>query len=293
MSLLLVNGGFRIVGDPLDGDLLRFLPDDCSVAEQAGWTSAVDSHGGFMLHLEGIETLESRYVPYRSRWVWRQAPDLTAATAVSVARELGFIRAEFDDAGVVTNSDPERARGYILVRGLDHRGRLVGYAFRGRRPEHHQDLYEKGVDLEEILNSVNWALLRQGLAYCSFHSRMEADLRDVLADAAVYAQERGRGVWPRDVTVDGLHLGTPEELLVGTVVYPRLFRRLAEYLEREGIDLHEQIDPRAFPGFLRTHDEEVFLLSEEQTAEFSSLIRIDDRRVSMELSGADILFHDL
>jgi hypothetical protein len=293
VSLLLVNGGFRIVGDPLDGDLVRFLPDDRSVADRAGWSSATDSQGGLLLHLEGIETLESRYVPYRSRWVWRQAPDLAAATAVSAARELGFVRAEFDDAGVVTHSDPERARGYVLVRGLDRHGRLVGYAFRGRRPGNHEDLSENEVDLDEILNSTNWALLRQGLAYCSFHSRMEGDLRDVLADAVAYAQERGRGVWPRDATEKGLNLGTPEEIRVGTVVYPRLFRRLAEYLEREGIDLHEQIDPHALPGFLRTHDEEVFLLSEERAAEFSSLVWIEDRRVGMDLSGAGILFHDL
>jgi hypothetical protein len=253
----------------------------------------MDSQGGFMLHMEGIETLESRYVPYRSRWVWRQAPDLTSATAVSVARELGFLRAEFDDDGVVTHSEPDRARGYVLVRGVDRQGRLVGYAFRGRRPEPYHDLSEHEVDLEEILNSINWTPLRQGLAYCSFHSRMEADLRDVLADAASYAQDRDRGIWPRDVTAEGLQLGTPEEFRIGTVIYPRLFRRLADYLEREGVDLHDQIDPRALPGFLRTHDEEVFLLPEERSAEFSSLVTIDGRQVSMDFSEADILFHDL
>jgi hypothetical protein len=288
-----MNGGFRIVGAPLDGDLVRFLPDDPAVADEAGWADATDSHGGFLLHLEGVETLESRYIPYRSRWVWRQAPDLTAATAVSAARELGFTRAEFDDDGVVTHSDPERSRGYVLIRGLDEQGRLVGYAFRGRRPESPQDLSENEVDLDEIRNSVNWVLLRQGLAYCSFHSRMEPELRAELAEAVRYARERDRGVWPRDVTGDGLQLGTPEELRIGTVVYPRLFRRLADYVEREGIDLHDRIDPQALEGFLLTHDEEVFLLHEGRADEFSSLVGIDGQQVSMSRSGADILFHDL
>lgn len=274
MSLLLINGGFRIIGAPPGGGQVRFHPDDPGAVSAAGLAPIVDSRGGVVLRLEGIDTLETRYVAHRGRWAWRQAGDLTAATAVSSARELGFSRAEFDDDGAVIRRDPEQARGHVLAWGVDGRSRLVGYAFRGRRRGRSRDLVPVEPDAEELRNSVNWVLLRQGLAYPVFTTRLAPPLRAELAAAAAHARDLDRGVWPRDVTAVGLRLGTAGQLRSGTVLYPTLFRRLVDYLEREARDPDEAVDLSALPGFLRLRGQELFTLPDGRTTDLAELVQV-------------------
>lgn len=290
MPLLLVNGTFRIAGAAPEGDRIRFYPDDRDAFRRAGWAVRTNSRGGARLRLDGIDALESQYVPAGAHTTWRQAGDLSAAASASLLTALGFGRVERDDAGVVTASQPEQVTGHVLTRFADSRGRLVGFAFPGRRRGRSRDLAEVTLDVKGLRDSVNWMLLRQGLAYPAFYTRLYPDLRAELSAAAEHAARRDRGVWPRDVTLTGLRITGPEQLRSGIVMYPKLFRRLADYLDLEGTAGGTSLG--GFTDYLRARDDELLIIPDGHVTHLDGVVELKRNVVRMTVPMHLIVFRE-
>src|SRR4029453_18969187 len=77
----------------------------------------------------------------------------------------------------------------------------------------------------------------RGQSYPLFYDTLFADLRTVLANAATTARQARRGVWRSDRSRSGLVVRSQTDLELKGVIFPKLFRRLTEYLRRQGGDL--------------------------------------------------------
>lgn len=286
----LVNGSFRVMGAPLDGDRIRFYPDDPAAVRAVGSGLRVNSDGGVVVRLEGLDALEGHYVPPGGRTVWRQAGDLVSATGSSLLTALGFRRAEPDGTGVVTASVPEQVRGHVLTRSVDCHGRVVGFAFPGRRRGRAQDLARVTLGVKGLRDSVNWVLLRQGLAFPAFYSRLYPQLRTELAAAAGHARDRDRGVWPRDVTRSGLRIAGRDQLRSGNVMAPKLFRRLSGYLELETST--DGVSLAAFVAYLRARADELFTIPDGRTTQLDGVVEVRRNVVRLTIPPELIVFRE-
>ncbi len=288
--LRLVNGTFRITGSASEGDRVRFYPDDPDALRAAGFAVRANSRGGIRLRLEGVDALESHYVPRGGRTGWHQAGDLCAAASASLLTALGFRRVEQDDSGVVRSSVPEQVPGYALTRFADAHGRLVGFAFAGRRRGRAGDGRPIHLDIKGLRDSVNWVLLRQGLGYPAFYTRLYPDLRAELTAAAEHARENDRGVWRRDLTEAGLRITDLDQLRSGTVLYPKVFRRLVDYLDLEGCG--DGINLNGFPDYLQARGDELFTIPDGHVTHLDSLIEVRRNVLRMTVPVASIVFRE-
>ncbi len=107
--------------------------------------------------------------------------------------------------------------------------------FTGAPPE--PDGSQVFVDDALAVTSTNHAELVAGAAYPLLYDTLFASLRQVLADAAVTAQQRKDGLWASDRTLTGVDGSTVAALEEGGVVIPKLFRRLVEFHGNPGRDL--------------------------------------------------------
>ncbi len=294
MSLRLVNGSFRVAGSALEGDRLRFAPEDPAALRGLGLPVRLGPRGTVVLRLQGVDTLEGHYLPPGARTAWRQAGDLVTATGASVLATLGFRRAEQDGSGLVTASVPELAVGYVLAGSVDRHGRLVGFAFPGRHRGRARDLAATTLDVRGLRDSLNWVLLRQGLAFPAFYSLLRPDLRAELAAAAEHARSRDRGVWPRDLTHRGVRTADHALLRSGTVMHPKLFRRLADYLELDAVP-GQQPDAVSLAGFvdyLRARGDEVLTLPEGRRTGLDTVMEVRRNVLRVTVPVERLLFRE-
>jgi hypothetical protein len=90
-----------------------------------------------------------------------------------------------------------------------------------------------------LRQSLNYRSLERGQSYPLFYDTLFADLRTVLAKAATTARQVRRGLWRSDRSRSGLVVRGQTDLEQNGVIFPKLFRRLTEYLRREDGDLSE------------------------------------------------------
>lgn len=287
MSAFLVNGTFRVTGDVPGGDSARFRPDDPQAFAVLGWAVRTNTAGGARLRLAGIDALEAAYVPPCSITRWHQPAELAQAGAAALTAALGFDTVTVADDGCAVSSSPSATPGHLLAVGADSHGRVVGFAFVGRRRGPVADL--SAVDLEAVAlrDSVNWMLLRQGLAYPVPFAGLHPALRVELVAAAAHAQRQRRGVWPHDVTASGFRLVDRDQLQDGVVVLPLLFRRLADYLELEGPGA---MSLAGFPGYLAARDDRVLVLPQGELAGLASVVEVQQQEVRLAVPLESLVF---
>jgi endonuclease YncB( thermonuclease family) len=289
VPLFLINGTYRVTGGVPDGDSVRFYPDDQQAFSTLGLAVRVNARGGARLRLTGIDALEIAYTPRDCATPWHQPLELAHAGAAALAAALGFDKVERDESGRVVTSLPRAAPGHVLTRGADAHGRVVGFAFAGRRRGKITDLAPVRLDVAGVRDSVNWMLLRQGLAYPVAFSRMYPDLRAELAAAASHARTQQRGVWPRDVTQAGFRLADREQLQDEIVVLPRLFRRLVDYLELEepgGLDLS------GFSAYLTARADLLMIVPEGHVTGLNTVVEIHQQQVRLMITPERLVFFE-
>ncbi len=155
------------------------------------------------------------------------------------------------------------------------RGRPVAWVFTGAPPE--PDGSQVFVDDALAVTSTNHAQLVAGAAYPLFYDTLFASLRQVLADAAVTAQQRKDGLWASDRTLTGVDGSTVAALEEGGVVIPKLFRRLAEFHGNPGRDL------AAFKPWLATEKPEQIVDLDDNTnfTHLDNLVEVTGNRVRL------------
>ncbi|MBO0826837.1 MAG: hypothetical protein J2P24_03565 [Streptosporangiales bacterium] len=285
MPLTMIKGTYRIVGAAPDGDSVRFYPDDPHAFEAAGINARVNSRGGAQLRLDGIDALETHYQPPSSHRTWHQPSQLGEKASAALLGHLGFTAVARDADGVVTSSTPEETPGYVLTRFADKYGRVVSFAFRGSRRARADN--QAWLDVTALKASANYRLLAEGLVYPTFYSLLYPDLREALASAALAARASATGVWAEDATLSGFTLRSRAQLETETVLLPKLFRRLAEYL---GLDNTGNVSLAQFDRFLAAHDDRLFTVPDGHATSLDSLVVITRQTVTLTVPPERIIF---
>lgn len=287
MPLILINGTYRVIGSAPDGDSVRFYPDDPHAFSTSGLRVRTNSSGGAHLRLDGMEALELRYVPRGSSTAWHQPAELAEAASAALLAALGFQTIERGPDGMVTASVPAAAPGHIVTRTADAYGRAVAFAFPSRRRAPAVDLARVHLDVTCLRDSANWMLLRQGLAFPTYYATLFPDLRAELTAAADHACARQRGVWPHDVTATGFRLTSREQLRDDVVVLPKLFRRLADYLELEDPD---SVSLAGFPAYLTARADRLVTIPDGHATELDTLVEVRRQGVQLTVPSERVIF---
>jgi endonuclease YncB( thermonuclease family) len=288
VSAWLINGTYRVTGGLPGGDSTRFYPDDPQAFSSLGIAARRNSTGGATVRLAGVDALEIAYIPRGSGTSWHQPTELASAAAAGLATALGFDRVVRADGGPVVSSVPQAVAGHVLALGADVHGRVIGFGFPARR-RGIADLSQVPLDAAGVRDSVNWMLVRQGLAYPVGFGRLRPEVRAELVAAAVHAGRQQRGVWPHDVTYRGFRLADREQLQDVLVLLPRLFRRLADYLDLEGPD---GVNLSGFPAYLAARADRVVVLPEGWVTGFETVVEIRQQEVRVTVAAERVVFLD-
>jgi endonuclease YncB( thermonuclease family) len=284
MPMLLIKGTYKVIGARPDGDSVRFYPDDPHQWDLLrGRRVRRNKSGGAQLRLDGIDALETHYRPRGGPELHQPAPFAQHA-ADETLTWLHFKNVRRDEEGTVKEATPAEVRGYVLTRTADVYGRCVALAGRGETP----GTWIK-VDVPLLKKTLNHHQLRQGLAYPTFYRMLYVDLREEMAEAAKAARTAGKGLWPKDETESGAKLDGLETLTDSSVLMPKLFRRLADYL------VLGDGDPSlaGFPDYLEQRDDRLFVLANGQSTGFDTVVDVTNgRTVRMNQPPEGIVFEE-
>ena len=284
MSLYLIKGRYRIVGSQPDGDSVHFFPDDPAAFSTLHLNVHLGGSGAAQLRLDAIDALETHYTPPgHGGHTLHQPLELAHAAGARLLALLGFTDV-IRDGETVTTATPDATAGYILTRFADKYGRPVSLAFAGTtdRP----DLAPMFIDVALLTNSVNYALLAEGLVYPTFYSKLYPDLRAALTEAANTAQSGKTGVWKGDATTSGAQLTTQDDLSTRLVLMPKMFRRLAEYFTLTPGDP----SLARFKDFMASHDDRIYVISDGHSTGLDTVTDVNGDTVQLTKAITDLIF---
>ncbi|MEV6197905.1 nuclease [Streptomyces sp. NPDC051920] len=270
MPMLLIKGSYRIVGASPDGDSVRFVPDDPGEWDLLrGRKVRRNLAGGAQLRLDGIDALETHYRPPHGPELHQPAP-YAGGAAEALLGWLGFEEVERGANGIVRHSAPESVPGYILTRSADVHGRCVALAGRGTDAAPGASGSLVTVTAEHLRQTANHHQLAEGLAYPTFYRNLFVGLRRELSGAARRARQDGLGLWPSDQTRSGAKVEGPATLTESAVLLPKLFRRLADYLQLNDGDPSLE----GFRAYLEQREDRLFVLSTGQWTGFDTIMDV-------------------
>jgi endonuclease YncB( thermonuclease family) len=251
MPFTLIAGSFRLLNQTAAGNIAGFQPDGDSIhfkadnlalmqgLKQIGQPLRPTNIGSVNLRLEGIDALELHYNA-GSGGETRQPAPLAEAARNLLTQTLGLDPVQYVPPKGLAVKPPapnDGARGYILSRSLETHGRPVSFVFSGAPPA--ADGAAVNLDPVWLRQSFNYKVLLQGLAYPLFYDTLFGELRAAMARAVRYARGNQRGVWPADLSRTGLTATAIADLEANGVIFPKLFRRLANYFAAGHNDLSQ------------------------------------------------------
>ncbi|HEY5852699.1 MAG TPA: hypothetical protein VIW24_01285 [Aldersonia sp.] len=288
MSFLLIEGTFRALGAQPDGDSVRFTPTDVTAWDDVAGPHPVkrNATGAAQLRLDGIDSLETHYTP-RGGTGTHQPLTLARAAADELLSWLGFSGVQRDPDETVTACDPDTVPGFVLTRGADLYGRCV--AFAGRGPAPGPSGTQVFVDPDLLATTVNHHQLGTGLAHPTYYRNLFAVLRNEFTTTVTAAQAAQRGVWASDATTTGAAITTQTSLTDDVVILPKLFRRLADYLQLGAGDL----SLAGLPAFLAQAADKFFILSTgHSTTGLDAIVEVTGTTVRLTHSPTDLVFDE-
>ena len=126
--------------------------------------------------------------------------------------------------------------------------------------------------------------MESGNAYPLFYDTLFVSLRNELAAVAEQARLLGLGLWPNDASQSGLAVQQALDLEQNGVIFPKLFRRLSEFLS-EGIGGVDE-----FLGWLAATLEQVLDLTTINVTHFDNLVAVDGTIVKLLLPPERLVF---
>ncbi len=280
MGFTLIKGTFHVKNYSPDGDSLRFQANSRASWDLLdGQPVRINAREHVQLRLEGIDALETHYtVPGRTV---HQPLDLANAATDFLLASANITGVQWDANHRIVTHANDATEGYILSRKTDRYGRPISFAFAGPAPEGNgQDIY---LTVARMRESLNYQSLATGRVYPLYYSGLFFDLRNAMTDAVLTARQEGRGFWPRDkssaVTVNDITSITDTH-----PIFPKLFRRLADYLVGFGSEL------QGFKEYLEARQEQVFILSRQQFTHFDTVVEVEGQTVRMTAPPEDLVF---
>ena len=286
MSVLVIEGTYRIIGAQPDGDSIRFYPttfQDWDLVPGPHKIRQNRSHGA-QLRLDGIDALETHYTVTGE--ALHQPLDLARAAADRLLDFLGFTAFERDARETVTSSTPPEVPGFILTRGADLYGRCIALAAPGSAPPMDAN-HSVFVDIPLLHKTANYQLLKEGLAYPTYYRKLFYDLRNEMTKAVNEARPK-LGVWADDQTTSGVNIQSMKTLVDEAVIMPKLFRRLVGYFDLNNGDT--SLD--GFAAYLEQRDDRVFLLSDGQWTGLGTVVDVNGQTVKLTKPPEDLVFEE-
>ncbi len=286
MPMLCIAGQFRVTSTEPDGDSIRFVPRDTADWDKVdgGPAVRVNAQGGAQLRLDGIDALETHYTPHGGHSL-HQPLDLAHAASAELLKWIGFrdvVRAGEKITAVAQDNQP----GFVLTRTADKYGRCVALVGRGKAPG--RSGAEVAVDSALLRKTANYRLISTGLAYPTFYTKLYVDLRNELAKASVAARKASKGVFAADATQTGVKVKKLSTLTDEAVILPKLFRRLADYLQLG--DGNPSL--AGFAAFLAQRDDRVLVISTGQKTGFDNLVVVKGQLVRLTVAPEDLMFDE-
>jgi hypothetical protein len=232
MPFKLIAGSFQVVNYSPDGDSLRFHPIDTQhLRGLAGPAAKINARSDVQLRIEAIDALETHYQA-SGGGSYHQPFDLARQARQRLLDFAGIGNVVFDDREMNVTSADDGTPGYILTREVEKFGRPIAFVFAGDPPE--ADGSDVFLDPDRLTVSYNHLALAEGLAYPTFYTGLFADLRASLTQASSQAQAAKLGIYARDVTTEGFDADSLAAITDRTVILPKLFRRLIDYMVNMG-----------------------------------------------------------
>jgi endonuclease YncB( thermonuclease family) len=298
MPFILIQGTYHLVnrnpktgkesGFEPDGDSIHFKPANPDLLKrlaQPGRPYKLSNIGSLMLRLEGIDALELHYSPDAGGASSHQPRPLADNARNFLTGQLGLNPVPYAPPRNVRVKPPverDATPGFILSRALEINGRPVSFAFAGKPPA--EDGAEATLTTSLLKRSLNYKLVQNGHAYPLFYEGLFADLRNAMATAAGQARKNKRGLWPLDKSQTGLVVNGQADLETGGALYPKLFRRLTDYLAEKNGPL------AGFPAWLAAKWELVLDLRALNFTHFDNLIKVQGNKVKMMRRPEEMVF---
>ncbi len=285
MGFHLIKGTFHVVGYSPDGDSLRF-----KALDEAKWNLLgpgplqINSQKHVQLRLQGIDTLETHFFAPGGE----VHQPLTPANAAT-----NFLLTGLNITGVVWDAAHRKViqandgtAGYLLTREKDEKGgRPICFVFAGTTPE--SDGSNVFLDVNRMKESLNHKALKAGHAYPAFYFGLFADLREGMTAAVTVARAEGSGLYPLDKTNSGVTLATMAAITDTHPIFPKLFRRLAEFIAG-----NDPPDLSGFLSWLAARDPKpMLILSSQHFTHFDNVVVVNGQQVRMTEAPENLVFN--
>ncbi|HEY0024001.1 MAG TPA: thermonuclease family protein [Longimicrobium sp.] len=276
MAFHVIRGKFYVKGYSPDGDSIRFQADvSTNWALLGGPPAKLNARGHVQLRLEAIDTLETHYGNVHQPIAFaKQAMDHLMAL-------VGITGVQWNPQGTSIAQANDGTPGYIIAREVEKNRRPVAFAFTGTPPE--SDGAGVFLDVARVQQSVNAQMLDSGLAYPTYYKGLFSDLRSALTAIAAGARQANRGLWPDDRTNAGFAVAGLQSITDEHVILPKLFRRLASYLEGGGT-------VQGFKEFLAAQKESVVIISTTHATHFDTIVQVAGDTVRMTEPPENLMF---
>lgn len=278
MGFYVIKGSFHVVGYSPDGDSVRFRADNpANWSKLSGASVTLNGSGHAQLRLEAIDTLETHYKR------WHQPLGLALGALEFLLDELNITNVRWNEARTKIVSANDGTRGYIIARAVERNHRPISFVFSGEAPENDGDYIEFYAD--RLAESLNYKSVEAGMAYPTYYQGLFPDLRLALTQAAGNARTANRGVWAEDKTTSGFDVPNLAAVVNDHVILPKLFRRLAEFLEGGG-------SVTDFKDYLARLREPMTIVSTTHFTHFDTVIEVNGNNVRMTEPPENLVFGD-
>ena len=300
MPFILIQGTYHLVnrnpktgkesGFEPDGDSIHFKPanpDLLNRLTQVGRPYKLTNIGSLMLRFEGIDALELHYAPDGGGASSHQPRPLADNARDFLTGQLGLNPVPYAPPRNVAVKPPverDATPGFILSRTLETNGRPVAFAFSALREPPADDGTDATLTTSLLNRSLNYKLVQNGQAYPLFYEGLFVDLRKAMATAAGQARKNKRGLWPLDKSQTGLVVNNQADLEMGGVIFPKLFRRLTDYLAAKQGPLAD------FPAWLAAKWELVLDLRALNFTHLDNLIKVQGNKVKLTRLPEEMVF---
>lgn len=298
MPFTLIKGTFRLVnctkkGKPTgfepDGDSIQFKPDTPALLDRLTRLRLpyrLTNIGSTQLRIEGLDALEIHFQPTKGGPRSHQPFALAAEARNFLTGRLGLNPVPYAPPKNTCVKPPvlhDGTRGYILSRSLEVHGRPVSFVFAGNTAT--KDGADVHLTVPLLTRSLNYQLVQSGEAYPLFYDTLFAELRNALTVAARQARKAKCGFWGLDKTQVGLAVTNQLDLETNGVIFPKLFRRLTDFLaETHATNLTK------FPAWLAAKGEQVLDLDTKNFTHFDNVVSIKNGKVRLSCLPERIVF---
>lgn len=275
MPFVLIKGTFHVVGYSPDGDSVKLKAGSASNwAKLSGRKAKKNQKGHVQLRFEGIDALETHFRGTHQ-------PDALAHAATDFMLNAAGIKNVTwgPKHSRVTGAD-DGVQGFILSRAVEKFGRPVSFVYAGTT--NLQDGSEVFLDAALLRKSINYKLLRVGLAYPTYYEGLFSDLRKAMTAAVKTARSQSKGIWAVD-TSSGVTVNNLRSITDDHTILPKLFRRLVAYLKS-----HSSVS--GFKQSMANNPEDVLILSQQHFTHFDTVITQNGKRVGLTVEPEDMVF---